>query len=95
MLSEDEQLTDFGESREGESREDGLEALSPRESEVLAMTAQGLTNSQMAAQLGVTVHSIKFHLASIFRKLGVANRTEAAVAYLRIQSTEPNATGNE
>jgi DNA-binding CsgD family transcriptional regulator len=62
-----------------------IQVLSPREAEVLAMTADGLTNSQIAAQLGITVHSVKFHLASVFRKLSVGNRTEAAVAYLRSQ----------
>jgi DNA-binding CsgD family transcriptional regulator len=65
-----------------------LEALSPRESEVLEMTATGLTNAEIAVQLNVTVHSIKFHLASIYRKLGVANRTEAAVVYLRASATD-------
>jgi DNA-binding CsgD family transcriptional regulator len=58
-------------------------SLSRREREVLQMTALGLTNGQIAERLGVTVHAIKFHLASIYRKLGVANRTEAAVLYLR------------
>ena len=47
------------------------------------MTSEGLTNSEIASRLQVTVHAVKFHLASIFRKLNVANRTEAAVAYLR------------
>jgi len=59
-----------------------LSQLSARETEVLSMTAEGLTNTQIAERLGVTVHAIKFHLASIYRKVGVANRTEAAVAYL-------------
>jgi DNA-binding CsgD family transcriptional regulator len=58
-------------------------SLSRREREVLEMTALGLTNGQIAGRLGVTVHAVKFHLASIYRKLGVANRTEAAVVYLR------------
>ncbi len=49
---------------------------------MLAMAAQGLTNAQMAARLEVTIHAVKFHLSSIYRKLGVANRTEAAVAFL-------------
>ena len=57
--------------------------LSPREFEVLRMATQGMTNAQIAAQMGVTVHAVKFHLASIYRKLGVANRTEAAVVFLR------------
>jgi len=47
------------------------------------MTSLGLTNEQVAARLHVTVHAVKFHLASIYRKLGVTNRTEAAVVYLR------------
>jgi DNA-binding NarL/FixJ family response regulator len=57
--------------------------LSPRESQVLELASLGLTNPQVAARLNVTVHAIKFHLASIYRKLGVTNRTEAAVYYLR------------
>lgn len=46
------------------------------------MASRGMTNPQVAAQLCVTVHAVKFHLASVFRKLGVANRTEAAILYL-------------
>ena len=57
--------------------------LSLREAQVLELAASGLTNSQIAARLGVGVHAVKFHLASVYRKLGVANRTEAAYAYLR------------
>jgi DNA-binding CsgD family transcriptional regulator len=45
--------------------------------------AQGLTNAQVAANLGITTHAVKFHLASVFRKLGVHNRTQAASVYLR------------
>jgi DNA-binding CsgD family transcriptional regulator len=37
-------------------------------------------------QLNVTVHAVKWHLASIYRKLGVGNRTEAAIAYVREMS---------
>lgn len=57
--------------------------LSLREAEVLELTSFGLTNEQIAARLHVGVHAIKFHLASIYRKLGVSNRTEAASVYLR------------
>lgn len=53
---------------------------------MLAMAAQGLTNAQVAARLEVTIHAVKFHLSSIYRKLGVANRTEAAVAFLQQSS---------
>jgi DNA-binding NarL/FixJ family response regulator len=68
-----------------------LHLLSPREAEVLANASQGLTNEQMAARLNVTVHAVKFHLASIYRKLGVANRTEAAAVYLRAPSFHTHA----
>lgn len=62
---------------------EGLSRLSPRETQVLEETALGLTNEQVAARLDVTVHAVKFHLAAIYRKLEVANRTEAAAVYLR------------
>ena len=52
--------------------------MTPRETQILELVARGLTNGQIAAQLGVTVHVVKSHLTSIYRKLGVANRTEAA-----------------
>jgi len=52
------------------------------------MTSHGFTNTQIAGQLDVTVHAVKFHLGSIYKKLGVANRTEAAVAYLQGKGQE-------
>jgi DNA-binding NarL/FixJ family response regulator len=61
--------------------------LSPRELEVLEMASLGLTNNQIGSRLNVSVHAVKFHLAGIYRKLGVANRTEAAVLYLRSTTT--------
>jgi DNA-binding CsgD family transcriptional regulator len=66
-----------------EPRPEPLSILSRREAEVLELTSRGLTNSQVAAGLDVSVHAVKFHLAAIYRKLGVSNRTEAAVVYLR------------
>lgn len=62
--------------------------LSAREVEVLEMTSLGLTNVQIAGRLHVSIHAVKFHLAAIYRKLGVANRTEAAVLYLRSASMQ-------
>jgi DNA-binding NarL/FixJ family response regulator len=61
-------------------------SLTRRELEVLEMIAAGLTNAEAAARLHLSVHAIKFHLAAIYRRLGVSNRTEAAVAYLRADS---------
>jgi DNA-binding CsgD family transcriptional regulator len=49
---------------------------------VLELVAQGLTNGEIAARLGLSVHAVKFHLAAIYRKLGVTNRTEASVYHL-------------
>lgn len=61
---------------------DTLDRLTPREQQVLEMTAHGLTNRQIADRLAVTVHAVKFHLATIYRKLSVSNRTEASFRYL-------------
>lgn len=53
------------------------------------MAALGLTNVQIGNRLHVSVHAVKFHLAAVYKKLGVANRTEAAVVYLRANVTAP------
>lgn len=60
-----------------------LTALTARELEVLELVAAGLTNAEAARRLELTVHAIKFHLAEIYRRLGVTNRTEAAVMFLQ------------
>ena len=62
-------------------RSSSRNGFSTREVEVLELAAQGMTNPQIATRLELSVHAIKFHLASIYRKLGAANRTEAAVAW--------------
>jgi DNA-binding CsgD family transcriptional regulator len=56
--------------------------LSGREVEVLENARLGLTNAQIARRLGVSVHTVKFHLASVYRKLGAVNRTDAIVRWL-------------
>jgi DNA-binding NarL/FixJ family response regulator len=48
----------------------------------MTLMAEGMTNRQIAGRLSVTVHAVKFHLASIYRKLEVHNRTEAVVTFL-------------
>lgn len=62
-----------------------VKSLSARESEVLEMASHGLTNLEIASRLGVTVHAVKFHLAAVYRKLAVHNRTEAVVLYVTAQ----------
>jgi DNA-binding NarL/FixJ family response regulator len=54
-----------------------LEQLTPREREVLALVADGLPNREIAHELEISEHTVKFHLASVFGKLGVSSRTEA------------------
>ena len=49
--------------------------------------SNGLTNSQIGEYLGLSVHAVKFHLASAYRKLGVANRTEGAVAFVNMHDS--------
>jgi DNA-binding CsgD family transcriptional regulator len=61
----------------------GMPPLSPREAEVLEAASLGLTNAEIGARLRVSVHAVKFHLAGIYRKLAVTNRTEAVGVYLR------------
>jgi DNA-binding NarL/FixJ family response regulator len=70
-------------------REDPLEALSPREREVLGLMAEGRSNAGIAEQLVVTERAVEKHVSSIFAKLGLApapedhRRVLAVLAYLR------------
>ncbi len=52
--------------------------LTPREIEILRLVAEGYSNRRLAELLGVTEPTVKFHLTNVYRKLGVANRTEAS-----------------
>jgi DNA-binding NarL/FixJ family response regulator len=56
-----------------------LDQLSPREVEVLQLVAKGLSNKEIAAQLGLVVGTVKIHVANIFTKLCVSDRTQAVV----------------
>jgi DNA-binding NarL/FixJ family response regulator len=57
--------------------EEPAEPLTAREREVLGMLSQGLSNRQIARALQISEHTVKFHVASIFAKLGASSRTEA------------------
>jgi DNA-binding NarL/FixJ family response regulator len=56
---------------------EGVETLTSREGEVLELLAEGLSNKAIAARLGISDQTVKFHVASIGGKLGAANRTDA------------------
>jgi len=61
---------------EGEA-EPLIEPLTERERQVLQLLAQGLANKQIAASLGISEHTVKFHVSGVYSKLGAASRTEA------------------
>lgn len=62
---------------------DPLAGLTPRERELLAALAGGLTNQQMAGQLDISLNTVKFHLKNLYDKLGVGNRAQAVAFYLK------------
>jgi DNA-binding NarL/FixJ family response regulator len=62
--------------------------LTPREIEVLSALGNGMTNKETARLLGISPHTVKFHIESLFRKLGVASRAEAVAKGMRQQIVE-------
>jgi len=57
--------------------------LTPREREILGLIGQGLSNKAMARRLGISVHTIKFHMEALFTKLDATSRAEALTKGLR------------
>lgn len=60
------------------------ETLTPREAEVLQFLAQGLTNKAIAHRLGISDHTVKFHVHALMTKLNAQSRTEAVVSATRL-----------
>ncbi len=60
------------------------EELTPREREVLQLIAQGQSNKEIARQLGISEHTVKFHVNSVLGKLNAQSRTEAVVRATRL-----------
>ena len=70
--------TDVGRALTARQLDDEIEEpLTPREVEVVELLAEGLSNKAIAARLGISDQTVKFHVASISGKLGAANRTDA------------------
>lgn len=63
--------------------EDAGSGLTGRQREIAALMAEGLTNKEIAARLGISAGTVRAHLQEIFRRLGVGTRTAAAAAFLR------------
>ena len=62
--------------------------LTTREIEVLAALGNGLSNKAAARRLGISPHTVKFHIESLFRKLGASSRAEAVAKGLKLQVVE-------
>jgi DNA-binding NarL/FixJ family response regulator len=74
----------FAPSAPAEPPAELTEPLTPRELEVLQRLTQGLSNKQIAQRLGVSDHTVKFHVNAILGKLGVQSRSEAIVQAIRL-----------
>lgn len=61
-----------------------IDALTPRELEVINLIAEGLPNKTIAGKLGISEHTVKFHVNAILTKLGAQSRTEAVVRATRL-----------
>jgi TolB-like protein/Tfp pilus assembly protein PilF len=65
--------------------------LTPRQVEILTLVAKGLSNVRISEHLGISQNTVRVHLASITRHLGVSNRTEAAALYHQTRQPDPHA----
>ena len=63
--------------------DESSEEITSRETEVLRMLAEGLFNKDIATRLGISEHTVKFHISSILDKLGASTRTEAVTLGIR------------
>ncbi len=70
---------------------DTLDALTPRQLEILGLVARGLSNADICRALEISQNTVKVHVAAVIRGLDVANRTEAAALYQRLQSESATA----
>jgi len=79
--------------RDGPAGLQGARALTPRETDVLSLLARGLSNKQMATELGVGLRTVESHVSAVLAKLGATSRTEAVLAALAQHLVDPNSHG--
>jgi DNA-binding CsgD family transcriptional regulator len=68
----------------GETPTESDVALTPRELDVLSLVAEGASNKAIARQLAISVHTVKFHIASLLDKLDAQGRTDAVAQAARL-----------
>lgn len=91
LLAETEKLTVVA-----DTGQDAFAPLSPREMEVLVLTTKGASNKEIASALSISRQTVKNHMSSVLRKLGVEDRTQAAIlalrrGWVRIEDLTPSA----
>jgi DNA-binding NarL/FixJ family response regulator len=84
LIVSDSELSEGIPAFKAEERPFLLEELTPRELDVLSLLAEGLTNKAIAQRLRISEYTVKFHVNTIFRKLGAQSRTEAVVRAARL-----------
>jgi DNA-binding NarL/FixJ family response regulator len=69
-----------------------LEHLSPREKQIVAAVARGLSNRDIAVSTGIAQQTVKNHLSSIFHKLQVRSRVQLAILALQTSQADPSSS---
>jgi DNA-binding NarL/FixJ family response regulator len=72
-------ISEFAQRAKARPRPDTLDELTPRETEVLRLVAEGLSNQEIATRLVVTEETVKTHVSRVLNKLGLRDRTQAVV----------------